>query len=95
VDEVEPQLVRERTLSAVAFGRLEQPAHRAPIGAGQLVVQMQAAGVEAWREPLLDALAAATGCADIYDRSDSATRAREGLAPSHGVARGAEPPEFV
>jgi 23S rRNA (cytosine1962-C5)-methyltransferase len=63
--------------------------------AGQLVVQMQAAGVEAWREPLLDALAAATGCADIYDRSDSATRAREGLAPSHGVARGAEPPEFV
>jgi 23S rRNA (cytosine1962-C5)-methyltransferase len=60
--------------------------------ADQLVVQFQAAGVEARREALLDALAAATGCTDIYDRSDSATRKREGLAASHGVARGVEPP---
>jgi 23S rRNA (cytosine1962-C5)-methyltransferase len=63
--------------------------------ADQLVVQFQAAGVEAHRETLLDALLPATGCADIYDRSDSATRKREGLEASHGVARGAEPPERI
>ena len=80
----------------LVFGEADQlPGMVADRYAGQLVVQFQAAGVEAWREPLLDALSAATGCADIYDRSDSATRQREGLAASHGVARGAEPPEQV
>jgi len=59
--------------------------------ADQLVVQFQAAGVEAHREALLDALASATGCTDVFDRSDSAGRAREGLPPARGVARGAEP----
>ncbi len=63
--------------------------------ADQLVVQFQAAGVEARRDALLDALVAATGCANVYDRSDSATRQREGLPPSIGVARGAEPPDLV
>ena len=63
--------------------------------ADQLVVQFQAAGVEAQRAILLDALQAATGLGDIYDRSDSATRKREGLAAAHGVARGAEPPERI
>ncbi len=61
----------------------------------QLVVQFQAAGVEARRETLLDALAAASGCADIFDRSDSAGRTREGLLPARGVARGAEPPPRI
>ncbi len=60
--------------------------------AGQLVVQFQAAGVEAHRELLLDALVAATGCANVFDRSDSAGRAREGLPPVHGTARGVDPP---
>lgn len=63
--------------------------------ADQLAVQFQAAGVEAQRNVLLDALVAATGCANVYDRSDSATRQREGLPPSLGVARGADPPEPV
>jgi 23S rRNA (cytosine1962-C5)-methyltransferase len=63
--------------------------------ADQLVVQLQAAGVDAQRDVLLDALVAATGCADVYERSDSATRRREGLPPAAGVARGAEPPELV
>ena len=63
--------------------------------ADQLVVQFQAAGVEANREALLDALVAATGCADVFDRSDSAGRTREGLLPSFGVARGAEPPARI
>ena len=63
--------------------------------ADQLVVQFQAAGVEAHREALLDALASATGCTDVFDRSDSAGRTREGLAPAFGVARGAEPPARI
>jgi 23S rRNA (cytosine1962-C5)-methyltransferase len=63
--------------------------------AGQLVVQFQAAGVEAHREMLLDALVAATGCADIFDRSDSAGRTREGLSPAIGAVRGAEPPARI
>jgi 23S rRNA (cytosine1962-C5)-methyltransferase len=58
----------------------------------QLVVQLQAAGVEARREVLLDALVDASGCVDVYDRSDSAGRTREGLPPAQGVARGNEPP---
>ena len=57
----------------------------------QLVVQFQAAGVDARREQLLEALVAASGCRDVYDRSDSAGRTREGLAPTQGVLRGNEP----
>jgi 23S rRNA (cytosine1962-C5)-methyltransferase len=63
--------------------------------ADQLVVQFQAAGVEAQRDVLLDALVSATACANVYERSDSATRQREGLAPSTGVVRGAEPSDLV
>lgn len=63
--------------------------------ADQLVMQCQAAGVEAQRASIIDALVDATGCVDVYDRSDSATRKREGLEPSHGVARGAEPAERI
>lgn len=63
--------------------------------ADQLVVQMQSAGAEAQRALLLDALAKATGCSNIYDRSDGAARAREGLAPASGVVRGQAPPEAL
>jgi 23S rRNA (cytosine1962-C5)-methyltransferase len=62
---------------------------------GQLVVQFQSAGAEAHRNVLLDALVAATGCENVFDRSDSGGRAREGLPPAHGVARGAEPPARI
>ena len=61
----------------------------------QLVVQFQAAGVDAQREVLCAALADATSLDNIYERSDSATRKREGLDPASGVLRGAEPPELV
>jgi 23S rRNA (cytosine1962-C5)-methyltransferase len=59
----------------------------------QLVVQFQAPGVQANAGALLDALCEASACRDVYDRSDSALRTREGLAPGSGVLRGAEPPE--
>ena len=63
--------------------------------ADQLVVQLQSAGAEAQREVLLDAVLRATDCTSIFDRSDSATRKREGLAAASSVARGAEPPPLV
>lgn len=63
--------------------------------ADQLVVQMQSAGAEAQRQHLLDALVAATGCGNVFDRSDSAARTREGLAAVSGVVRGAEPPPRI
>lgn len=61
----------------------------------QLVTQFQAAGVDAWRDTLVDALLAATGCSDVFDRSDSAIRAREGMSAIAGVLRGAEPAERI
>lgn len=61
----------------------------------QLVTQFQSAGVDAWREPLIAALMEASGCAAVFDRSDGATRAREGLGPSTGVLAGAEPPSQI
>ncbi|HQR55140.1 MAG TPA: 23S rRNA (cytosine(1962)-C(5))-methyltransferase RlmI, partial [Burkholderiaceae bacterium] len=59
--------------------------------AEQLVTQFQAAGVDAWRDVLIDALLAATGCRDVYDRSDGAARVREGLPAISGALRGDEP----
>ena len=61
----------------------------------QLVTQFQSAGVDAWRDALVDALVSTTGVGNIFDRSDGATRQREGLPPIHGVVRGAEPPALV
>jgi 23S rRNA (cytosine1962-C5)-methyltransferase len=63
--------------------------------AGQLVTQFQSAAVDAWREVLVGALTEATGCRDVYDRSDGATRAREGLPGISGVLSGAEPPPQI
>jgi len=53
-----------------------------------LVAQFLAAGVERWREPLLDALAELSGCSAIYERSDAETRKLEGLEPRSGFVRG-------
>lgn len=60
-----------------------------------LVAQFQAAGIDAHRELLLDALCHATGCPNVFDRSDPALRAREGLAKIGGVLRGSAPPQHV
>jgi 23S rRNA (cytosine1962-C5)-methyltransferase len=53
-----------------------------------LVAQFLSAGAERWREAILDALAEATGCEAIYERSDAEVRALEGLKPRVGFARG-------
>jgi len=53
-----------------------------------LVVQFLSAGAEFWRDAILDALAGATGCEAIYERSDAEVRSLEGLPPRAGFARG-------
>jgi 23S rRNA (cytosine1962-C5)-methyltransferase len=53
-----------------------------------LVAQFLAAGAEHWRDALLDALVAETGCEAIYERSDAEVRALEGLPARTGFARG-------
>jgi 23S rRNA (cytosine1962-C5)-methyltransferase len=53
-----------------------------------LVAQFLSAGVERWRDPILDALAELSGCEAIFERSDAEVRKLEGLEPRIGFARG-------
>jgi 23S rRNA (cytosine1962-C5)-methyltransferase len=59
---------------------------------GQLVCQFMAAGVEAWKEAIVAALTAATGCPNVYERSDVSIRQKEGLEQITGVLAGDAPP---
>lgn len=60
-----------------------------------LVTQFQSAGVEAHRDVIADLLIKATGARGLFDRSDAATRRREGLELRVGSLRGEEPPEEI
>jgi len=53
-----------------------------------LVAQLLAAGVERWRDAILDALVELTGCEAVFERSDAEVRGLEGLEPRTGFARG-------
>ncbi|HZQ72567.1 MAG TPA: class I SAM-dependent methyltransferase [Burkholderiales bacterium] len=53
-----------------------------------LVAQFLAAGVERWRDPILDALAELAGCEAVYERSDAEVRNLEKLPARAGFARG-------
>ena len=53
-----------------------------------LVAQFLAAGVERWRDVILDALTELSGCEAIFERSDAEVRKLEGLEPRVGFARG-------
>ncbi len=57
----------------------------------QLVIQCLSVGIDTHRETLIDALVSATGCQDVYERSDASVRSREGLPPFNGLRRGAMP----
>jgi len=56
-----------------------------------VVVQLTSAGAEKWRGALVDGLRQATGCARIYERSDSEVRGLEGLEPATGWLFGEAP----
>jgi len=53
-----------------------------------LVVQFLAAGVERWRDAILDLLVEISGCEAIFERSDAEVRKLEGLEAKVGFARG-------
>jgi 23S rRNA (cytosine1962-C5)-methyltransferase len=60
-----------------------------------LVAQFLSAGVERWKPVLADALLKATGLARLYERSDTNSRALEGLEPAAGWLRGEGPTELA
>ena len=53
-----------------------------------LVAQFLSAGVERWRDAILDLLTEISGCEAIFERSDAEVRKLEGLEPRVGFARG-------
>ncbi|KAF1025921.1 MAG: Ribosomal RNA large subunit methyltransferase I [Burkholderia plantarii] len=72
----------------------QSPDASAPVAErrGQLVCQFMAAGVEAWKEAIVAALVGATGCPNVYERSDVSIRQKEGLEQITGVLAGDAPP---
>ena len=55
-----------------------------------LVAQFTSAGVERWKAVIADALLAATGLTRLYERSDTSSRALEGLPEATGWLRGGD-----
>ncbi len=55
-----------------------------------LVAQFLSCGVERWKSVLIDALLAATGLTQLYERSDANSRELEGLPSVTGWLRGGE-----
>jgi 23S rRNA (cytosine1962-C5)-methyltransferase len=53
-----------------------------------LVVQMLSAGIERWRQEILDALVELTRCEAVFERSDAEVRTLEGLPERAGFVRG-------
>jgi 23S rRNA (cytosine1962-C5)-methyltransferase len=62
---------------------------------GYLICEFQAAGVDAWKVPIVQALIAGTGCKNVYERADELVRKGEGLAVVDGALAGDEPPDEV
>lgn len=56
-----------------------------------IVLQLTSAGADHWRDAIVAGLLAATDCRNIYERSDSEVRGREGLTAKVGVLAGEEP----
>jgi 23S rRNA (cytosine1962-C5)-methyltransferase len=59
--------------------------------ADTLVVQITSVGAERWRNVLVDALREASGCPNVFERSDADVRALEGLPVRVGVLAGVVP----
>ncbi len=62
-------------------------------GPGYLICQFQAAGVDAWKVPIVQALIAETACKNVYEHSDELIRKGEGLPVVSGALAGDEPPD--
>jgi 23S rRNA (cytosine1962-C5)-methyltransferase len=60
-----------------------------------LVAQFLAAGTEFWKETIVELLGELLPNRGIYERSDAAVRAKEGLPQVKGLLAGEEPPPLV
>jgi len=60
-----------------------------------LVCQFQFAGLESWKPLLAEILAEQCQCQGIFEKSDTASRKREGLALGEGVLWGQAPPDSL
>jgi 23S rRNA (cytosine1962-C5)-methyltransferase len=60
---------------------------------GYLICQFNAAGVDLWKVTIVQALLAATGCPNIFERSDELLRKGEGLPVIWRALAGDEPPQ--
>lgn len=60
-----------------------------------LVCQFLTAGTEAWKPTIVQLLSQLLPCRGIYERSDVATRSKEGLPETRGVLTGETPPDTV
>ncbi|AHI64451.1 class I SAM-dependent rRNA methyltransferase [Burkholderia thailandensis] len=80
---------------AAEGGATQQAEPAEGTGRGQLVCQFMAAGVEHWKDAIVAALVAATGCPNVYERSDVSIREKEGLEQTTGVLAGDAPPDTL
>ena len=60
-----------------------------------LVLQFLTAGVERWRQEIIEGLIKITGIENIYERSDVDVRKLEGLDERRGLLKGKEPPDTI
>jgi 23S rRNA (cytosine1962-C5)-methyltransferase len=60
-----------------------------------LVAQFLSSGAQRWKAALADALLQATGLERLYERSDTSSRAQEGLPQEAGWLRGVGPVDLV
>lgn len=64
-------------------------------GQGYLICQFFAAGVDAWKVPIVQALLRETSCPNIYERSAPLMRKAEALPDLSGALAGDDPPADV
>jgi 23S rRNA (cytosine1962-C5)-methyltransferase len=60
-----------------------------------VVMQLNSAGADRWREAIADALLAASGASRVWERSDADVRQLEGLSPVAGPLRGKREPTIA
>lgn len=60
-----------------------------------LICQFLFTGVEVWKQEIVTALSQIYPCRGIYERSDVAIRAREGLSQTTGLLWGDMPPDLI
>nr|WP_314626748.1 SAM-dependent methyltransferase [uncultured Noviherbaspirillum sp.] len=61
--------------------------------AGYLICQFNAAAVERWKVPIVQALLGTTACRNVYERCDPLLRSGEGLPAMSRALAGDEPPQ--